>query len=181
MHYSNNLKNMCRTGCATSTTDLQKSLDTDELPLDWQRANVSPIFKTGNGSEPAIYWPVLLTSIPCKMLEHIIRTNIMRHPEEYKVLNDEPHGFRRGRSCETQLALSVNDLAKVSDRQSQADVVIMDFCNAFVLVPHQRLIYNYVTLRSLENCTTGSKISYNENTTGSPRGCFFLIKNSNLR
>ena len=26
----------------------QKSLDTDELPLDWQKANVTPILKTGN-------------------------------------------------------------------------------------------------------------------------------------
>ena len=116
-----------------------KSLDTGELPLDWQKANVTPIFKTGNRSDPANYRPVSLTSIPCKMLEHIIHTNIMRHLEQYKVLNDE-HGFCRGRSCETQLALSVNDLAKVLDRQSQADVVIMDLSKAFDLVPHQRLL-----------------------------------------
>ena len=64
----------------------------------------------------------------------------MRHLEKYKVLNDEQHGFCRGRSCETQLALSVNDHAKVLDRQSQADVVIMDFSKAFDLVPHQILL-----------------------------------------
>ena len=74
------------------------------------------------------------------MLEHIIHTNIMRHLEQYKVLDDEQHDFRRGRSYETQFALSVNDLAKVLDRQSQADVVIMDFSKAFDLVPHQRLL-----------------------------------------
>ena len=74
------------------------------------------------------------------MLEHIIHTNIMRHLEKYKVLNDEQHGFHRGRSCEAQLALSVNDLVKVLDRQSQADVVIMDLSKAFDLVPHQRLL-----------------------------------------
>ena len=89
----------------------QKSLDTGELPLDGQKANVSPIFKTGNRSDPADYRPVSLTSIPCKMLEHIIHTNIMRHLKKYKVLNDEQHGCR-GRSCETQLALSIIDLAK---------------------------------------------------------------------
>ena len=109
-----------------------KSLDTGELPLDWQKANVTPIFKTGN------FRPVSLTSIPCKMLEHIIHTNIMRHLEQYKVLNDEQHSSRRGRSNEIQLALSVNDLAKVLDRQSQTDVVITDFSKAFYLVPHQR-------------------------------------------
>ena len=39
-----------------------------------------------------------------------------------------------------QLALSVNDLAKALDRQSLADVVMMDFSKAFDLVPHQRFI-----------------------------------------
>ena len=57
----------------------QKSFDTVELPLDWQKANISPIFKTGNISDPANYRPVSLTAIPCKMLEHIVHTNIMRH------------------------------------------------------------------------------------------------------
>ena len=131
---------MCRTGSATSTTDFQKSLDTGELPLDWQKANASPIFKTVNRSDPANYRPVSLTSIPCKMSEHIIHTNIMKHLEKYKVLNDERHGFCRGQSCETKMALSVNDLAKVLYRQSQADVVIMDLSKVFDLVPHQRLL-----------------------------------------
>ena len=80
----------------------------------------------------------------------------MRHQEKYKVLNDE-HGVHRGRSCETQLALSVNDLAKVLDRQSQADVAIMDFIKAFDLVPHQRLLSKLCHLGLQVNCTTGSK------------------------
>ena len=42
----------------------QKSLDTGELPLDWQKENVTPILKTGNISDPANYRPVSLTSIP---------------------------------------------------------------------------------------------------------------------
>ena len=48
--------------------------------------------------------------------------------------------FRKGRSCETQLALTVNDLAKILDNQGQVDVIIMDFSKAFDLVPHQRLL-----------------------------------------
>ena len=91
----------------------QKSLDTGVLPLDWQKTNVPPIFKTGNRSDPANYRPVSLTSIPCKMLEHIIHINIMRHLKLYKVLNDEQHGFRRGRSCETHLLFLSMTLQKV--------------------------------------------------------------------
>ena len=151
-------KNMRRTGCATCTTIFQKSSDTGELPLDWQRANVSPILKSGNRSEPASYRPVSSTSIPCKMLEHIIHNNIMRHLEKYKILSNEQHGFRRGRSCETQLALSVNDLANVLDTQSQTYVVIMDLSRAYDLVPRQRLpSKNSVACASEGSCITGYK------------------------
>ena len=117
----------------------QRSLDTGDLPDDWKQANVSPIFKKGNRSDPANYRPVSLTSIPCKLLEHIIFTSIMSHLEKNNILNDEQHGFRKGRSCETQLALTIDDLAKILDKQGQADVIIMDFSKAFDLVPHQRL------------------------------------------
>ena len=159
-----------------------KSLDTGELPLDWHKADVSPTFNAGKRSDPANYRPVSLTSIPCKMLEHIVLTGIMRHLEKYKVLNDEQRGFRKGRSCETKLAISVNDLVRALDRQSQADVVIMDLSKAFDLVPHQRLLSK---LRHFD--VTGKLHNWinifftNEDTTGSPRGCFFLIYNSNLR
>ena len=50
---------------------IQKSLDTGELPFDWQKANVAPIFKTGNRPDPVIYRPVSLTFFLSKMLEHI--------------------------------------------------------------------------------------------------------------
>ena len=157
-----------------------QSLDTGEVPLDWQIANVSPIFKTGNRSDPENYRPVSLTSIPCKMIEHIIHTNIMRHLEQYKVLNDEQHGFLRGRSCETQLALSVNDLANALDRKSQADVVIMDLGRAFDLVPHKILLSKLSIWDHKETAQLDPKMFNNKSTTVSPRGCFFLIYYSNL-
>ena len=180
----------------------QKSLDTGELPLDWQKANVSPIFKTGNRSDPAKYRSVSLTSIPCNMLEHIVLTNIMRHLEKYKVLNDEQHGFCRGWSCETQLALSVNDLAKVLDRQSQADVVIMDFSKTFDLVPHQRSLsklchfgitgklHNWIqiflTKRTQQVVLEGVSFSSMSVTSGVPQGTalgpsFFFFTNMTFR
>ena len=46
--------------------------------------------------------PVSLTSITCKLLEHVIRSNVMAYFDGYKILKDNPHGFRKGRSCEIQ-------------------------------------------------------------------------------
>ena len=47
--------------------------------------------------------PVSLTSVVCKLLENIIVSAVMRHFEENSILTDSQHGFRRGRSCESQL------------------------------------------------------------------------------
>ena len=50
----------------------QFSLDTGTLPQDWRNANISPVFKKGDRHLPENYRPVSLTSVPCKILEHII-------------------------------------------------------------------------------------------------------------
>lgn len=136
--------------CASSLAPIlqkifQKSVDTAELPDEWRKANVIPIYKKGDRQNPANYRPVSLTSIPCKLLEHIIHRHIMDHIDKYKVLSNHQHGFRQGRSCDSQLSGLIEDLAKTLDNRSQVDLVILDFSKAFDTVPHQRL------LRKLKN------------------------------
>ena len=131
--------------CASSAAPIlckiyQKSISTGTLPTDWLNANVTPIFKKGSRSIPSNYRPVSLTCIACKQLEHILYSNIMSHLEKFSLLNDRQHGFRHGRSCETQLAGLVNDLAKILDDRGRADMCIMDFSKAFDTVPHKRLL-----------------------------------------
>ena len=131
--------------CASSVAPVltiiyRKSISTGQLPEDWLTANVTPLFKKGNRSDPSNYRPVSLTSIPCKLLEHIIHSNVMSHLEDHGYLHDKQHGFRKGRSCETQLALTVNDIARILDNKGQVDVIIMDFSKAFDTVPHERLL-----------------------------------------
>ena len=91
---------------------LQKSLDTGNLPLSWSQDNIAPIFKKGDRSLAANYRPISLTSICCKILEHIIFTNIMNHFDYYSVLTDRQHGFRSKRSTESQLIITTHDLAQ---------------------------------------------------------------------
>ena len=54
------------------------------------------------------YRPVSLTCVPCKLLEHIVCSNIMAHLDEYNLLSDRQHAFRKGHSCETQLTTVIN-------------------------------------------------------------------------
>ena len=70
----------------------------------------------------------------------------MNHGENNGLLYDLQHGFRRGRSCETQLIEFIDDLANNLDKGQQTDVLIMDFAKAFDKVNHSLLthkLHNY--------------------------------------
>ncbi len=117
-----------------------KSLSSGILPSDWKTANVVPVFKKGNRHDASNYRPVSLTSICCKTLEHIIASHIMTHLTDHSILTDTQHGFRSGRSCESQLVGFVGEVAKSLDTNKQVDVAVLDFSKAFDRVPHQRLL-----------------------------------------
>ena len=69
------------------TVIFSKSLQAGIVPDDWKTANVSAVFKKGQRYDPANYRPVSLTCLCCKMLEHIIVSNVMKHVHSNKILN----------------------------------------------------------------------------------------------
>ena len=99
------------------TVIFQKSLDEGVVPKDWQNANVTAIFKKGDRSLASNYRPVSLTSLCCKLLEHIITSNVLCHLDQYSVLSDCQHGFRPRRSCETQLLTLSHELSLALDKR----------------------------------------------------------------
>ena len=117
----------------------QQSIDTGEIPKEWSLANICPLFKKSDRSLACNYRPVSLTCVPCKLLEHIVCSNIMAHLDEYKLLSDRQHAFRKGHSCETQLTTVINDWAKILDNRRQVDTFILDFEKAFDTPPHELL------------------------------------------
>ena len=115
----------------------QQSIDTGEIPKEWSLANICPFFKKSDRSLACNYRPVSLTCVLCKLLEHIVCSNIMAHLDEYKLLSDRQHAFRKRHSCETQLTTVINDWAKILDNRGQVDTFILDFEKAFDTPPHE--------------------------------------------
>ena len=92
------------------------------------------------------YRPVSLNCVPCKLLEHIVCSNIMAHLDEHNLLSDRQHTFRKRHSCETQLITVINDRAKILDDGRQAETFILDFKKAFGTPSHELLkckLYGY--------------------------------------
>ena len=117
----------------------QQSIGSGDIPKEWTLANISPLFKKGDRSLACNYRPVSLTCVPCKLLEHIVCSNIMAHFDELKLLSDKQHAFRKWQSCETQLATVINDLAKILDNKGQVDTFILGLEKAFDTPPHELL------------------------------------------
>ncbi|KAI8485009.1 hypothetical protein Bbelb_372550 [Branchiostoma belcheri] len=117
-----------------------QSLEGGQVPVDWRGAFIHPIFKKGDRSDPSNYRPVSLTSVCCKLMEHILFTATMKHLEEHNILLPTQHGFRAKHSCESQLISTLHGLFYWFDRGTQIDMAILDFSKAFDSVPHTRLL-----------------------------------------
>ena len=80
-----------------------KSLKTHQVPEDWKQALISPIYKKGDRDCPSNYRPISLTCICSKLVEHIVTSSMITHLKRHNILYHLQHGFRHGRSCETQI------------------------------------------------------------------------------
>ena len=110
------------------------------LPSVWKKAHIVPIYKKGSKSSPANYRPISLTSVLCKLCEHVIHCSVIRHLSANNILSDAQHGFRKRRSCDTQLIITIDDLAKGIEAKSQTDVILLDYEKAFDKVSHRHLL-----------------------------------------
>jgi hypothetical protein len=180
------LKEMASEISTVLTHIFNQSLATGQLPKDWIQANIVPVYKKGDKTRAENYRTVSLTSIACKLLEHIVVSGVLKHTDKYKILSVFQHGFRSGHSCETQVLLTAHDLAAAHNRKSQVDMAILDFSKAFDKVPHERLLqklYHYgirgntlawmrsfLTLRTQSVTIEGEKSSPARVASGVPQG-----------
>ena len=70
---SGRLLKVCREELIEPIYDISCSLETGEVPVEWKRAEVVPIYKSGSKEEPLNYRPVSLTSVVCKICERVIK------------------------------------------------------------------------------------------------------------
>ena len=64
----------------------------------------------------------------------------MSHFDRWNIQCDSQHGFRKCRSCETQLIETVSDIARHLSDGNQVNMILLDFEKAFDKVPQSRLL-----------------------------------------
>ena len=132
----------------------QKSLDTKTLPDEWKHAQVTAIYKKGAKTQAQNYRPVSLTCILCKILESIVRDQIINHMVENNLFSPKQFGFISGRSTTLQLLHVLNIWTEILDQGGELDVIYCDFMKAFDKVPHKRLTYK-IEKYGIKGCFLG--------------------------
>jgi hypothetical protein len=134
------LKELCNELAYPFKVLFDKTMIEGKIPKDWKEAEVRPLFKKGDKSAAGNYRPVSLTSVVCKLFEGFIRDALCNHLVENDLLSRDQFGFTKGRSCVTQLLVTLNDWLVLLDKNLPVDAVYLDLRKAFDTVPHRRLI-----------------------------------------
>ena len=168
------------------TIIFNKSLASGTIPNVWKSANMTPIYKKGKKCDPANYRTISLTSVPCKLLEGIIKKKIVSLLDRNNLINATQHGFSAHRSTTTNLIDFFENVTKDIDEGIPVDLLYLDFSKAFDKVPHQRLlaklrahgihghtldwITNWLSQRKQRTVLNGKASTWEEVLSGVPQG-----------
>ena len=164
----------------------QASRDQKCVPEEWKTATVSAIYKKGSKKQPGNYRPVSLTCICCKIMESIVRDQLITHMKENDLFSNSQFGFIGKRSTVLQLLKVLDIWTEILDKDGIIDVIYMDFMKAFDKVPHKRLlsklkayglsqniiewIGSFLTGRRQRVCVNGYFSKWAPVTSGIPQG-----------
>lgn len=118
----------------------EKSFASGKIPDIYKRQVIIPLHKKGTKTAPENYRPVSLTPHEIKIMERILRKIFTDHLEQNNLINVHQHGFRKNRSCCTQLISHVHHILSNAVVGNETDCLYLDYSKAFDKVDHRLLL-----------------------------------------
>ena len=133
----------------------EESFDLSSIPPSQKYQTITPTYKSGDRTDPANYRPISITSHVIKIFERVLRKKIVQHIEGNNLISNKQHGFRKSRSCLTQLLSHVDSVLKCLNSGDEVDTIYLDYAKAFDKVDHKILPRNLNCMESEGRCYVG--------------------------
>jgi hypothetical protein len=134
-------KNCCDELCYPLSCFFTISFDSGYLPPVWLTSFITPIFKKGNPVDANNYRPIALTATMCKLMESIIKDQMVRFMVDEGFITKCQHAFIKQHSTASNLLECIRDWTVAFTSGQQTDIVYVDFAKAFdSIVPSKLLL-----------------------------------------
>jgi len=127
-----------------------KSIAEGVFPEIWKCCKVLPTYKKGDATDIRNFRPICLYSTLGKLLEAVIRKQLLVHFE--RILPSNMFGFRPGRSTQDAVSCVIDKIRKYRVEGKVVGILTLDATSAFDLIQHD------VILQTLEAVGAGPKI-----------------------
>ena len=170
------------------TTLFNKSLNVQQVPLEWKNAVVIPIYKGGrkDRQNPTSYRPISLTSCVARLMEKLLNSQILRYLQSHSLIFQHQSGFLPNHSTVTQLCFLVQKWQMAIDNGEHVQAAFLDLSKAYDRVGIPGLIgklsalgfsrsslswlRSFLTNRKQCVCVNGFKSSWQSPKSGIPQG-----------
>lgn len=109
----------------------------EQIPNDWQKALIVPIYKKGDRYDCNNYRGITLLCVGMKIYEQILDTKIRKAIED--TLEESQSGFRKGRSTQDHIFTVKQIIEKSVVQEKTVFMGFIDLEKAFDKVPRERL------------------------------------------
>lgn len=109
-------------------------------PSVWKTSTIVPIPKINKAIKCVDHRPINMLPTIEKLLETIVKDQLVEYIERNKILIDAQSGYRKRFSCETALNLVLNKWKMINDEQNDIVCVFLDLKRAFETIDRDRLL-----------------------------------------
>lgn len=113
------------------TAIINESINQHTFPDSWKQALVRPIPKSNAIEQYKDLRPISLLPTLSKILEKVVKTQIVTYITNEKILPTVQSGFRSGHGTETALLEVTDDFLTAADSTSCSALILLDFSRAF--------------------------------------------------
>ena len=115
-------------------------LSIHQIPKEWSKSIVTPVFKTGRSCDVENYRPISLTCVACKVMERVIADQMLNYLRAHNLISKHQHGFMSRHSTVSNLLESVNDWTLALNNNKGVAIAYIDYAKAFDVVCHSKLL-----------------------------------------